>query len=121
MHASNELHLASMCHSVGMGCLVSASEVFGWYYSIDVSSLCGVAPACERCDYTVVITLYPCLCWWTPAHLRCRVQPACAVRSVLEQLHRVDPAQGALLQAGSTAVLAALAFLLWQQCNTKSS
>lgn len=42
-------------------------------------------------------------------------------RSVLEQLHRVSNGQGALMQAGSTAVLAVLSALVWQQCNPKSS
>jgi hypothetical protein len=51
-----------------------------------------------------------------PCYLWC-----CCACSVLEQLHRVSPGQGALLQAGSTAVLAAASVLTWQQCNSKST
>lgn len=44
-----------------------------------------------------------------------------AACSVLEQLHRVSQGHAAMLQAGSTVALAAASYLVWQQCNPKSS
>lgn len=49
------------------------------------------------------------------------VAACCGCCSVLLQLHRVSRGEEAMLQAGSTAVLAAASYAVWQQCNPKSS